>query len=148
MIVELAVSSRILDLKRVVMTKNAANKTKLATLDVMATLMLNFLSLYYSFSNWQHVIARNLKKSLIQLDANLLSILLLFNWLTLEYIDQSDFDNKFQSIPIAFKAVVGTFLGVAGCISVSKLRNSAFMQTERQLFKSDEIESQRSSLVS
>ena len=75
MIVELAVSSRILDLKRVVMTKNAANKTKLATLDVMATLMLNFLSLYYSFFNWQHVIAGNLKKSLIQLDANLLSIL-------------------------------------------------------------------------
>ena len=79
---------------------------------------------------------------------NLLSILLLFNWLTLEYIDRSDIDNKFQSIPIAFKAVIGTFLGVVACISVSKLRNSAFMQTERQLFKSDEIESQRSSLVS
>ena len=57
-------SSRILDLKRVVMTKNAANKTKLTTLDVMATLMLNFLSLYYSFFSLKHVFSGNLFKPL------------------------------------------------------------------------------------
>ena len=34
-------SSRILDLKRVVMTKNAANKTKLTTLDVMVNVCIH-----------------------------------------------------------------------------------------------------------
>ena len=81
--------------------------------------------------------------------ANLLSIVILFNWQVYLYIYfQRDVDSHLTYIPIAFKAVFATFLSVMGCRSISKLRNSDFMQTERQLFNSYEIESVRSSVLS
>ena len=80
--------------------------------------------------------------------ANLLSIVFLLNWQVMEYIDKSDIDDGYQYIPYAIKAVLATLLGVVGCISFSKLRSSAFILTESQLFSRDEIESQRSTQVS